>query len=99
MAWCRRMGASAGEGRAASSWLSMRSRRRAKRASTVMVGWIERLGGVRLRRIGEQAHARFRLFQRLLALPVQADAAFVGAERGFQAQLAGFHLFDQLFQR
>src|SRR5690606_24922771 len=33
------------------------------------------------------------------AATVEADAAFVGGERVFQAHLAALHLFDQLFKR
>ena len=50
-------------------------------------------------RIAEQPHAQFRLFQRALALAIEADAAFVGGQRFLQAHFAVFHLFDQLLER
>ena len=58
----------------------------------------EGFGAVRVVRIAEQAHAQFGLFQRRLASAVQADAAFVGGERFFQAHLAVFHLLHQLLE-
>eukprot|EP01092_Planopodium_desertum_P007858 TRINITY_DN32477_c0_g6_i1.p1 TRINITY_DN32477_c0_g6~~TRINITY_DN32477_c0_g6_i1.p1 ORF type:complete len:157 (-),score=39.57 TRINITY_DN32477_c0_g6_i1:55-525(-) len=64
-----------------------------------MAGRIKGFGGFGLGRIAEQAHAQLGLLQRLLALAVQTDTTFVSTERRFQAQLAGFHLLHQLFQR
>ncbi len=76
----------------------MRSRQREQNLSRH--GWADRTARMLpAAPIAEQAHAQFGLFQRLLALAIQTDATFVSTERGFQAQLAGFHLLHQLFQR
>lgn len=50
------------------------------------------------RGVGHQTHAQFRLFQRLLAIAVQPDAALVGGERLLEAHLAHFHLLHQLLE-
>src|SRR5690348_2964488 len=71
--------------------------------------WISATGGSRrfrfkifgfvgLFRIGQQSHAQFGLFERVLAIAVQGDAAFVGFERIVQALFALFHLADQLLE-
>lgn len=57
--------------------------------------WLSSFGP---RRIAEQTHAQFGLFECLLALSVQADPALVGAQRLLQAQVASFHLCYQLLQ-
>src|SRR3546814_10375403 len=58
----------------------------------------ESFGRCRVVRIAEQLHPQLGLLQRLLAAAVQADAAFVGGERLFEAQLAVLHLLDQLLE-
>ena len=57
-----------------------------------------RLGSAGLLGIAEQADTQFGLFQRALALAVEADAALIGCERLFQAHVAVLHLLDQLLE-
>src|SRR5207342_70414 len=93
---CRRCGDVPGSGSAADSAASTRARHGPKSKSGIRRA--EGFGVVRLLRIGEQAHAQFRLFQRGLAFAIQTDAALVGGEGFLEAHLAVFHLLHQLFE-
>src|SRR6185312_12118498 len=58
----------------------------------------KRFGAVGGIGVQQQAHAQFRLLQRLLAMTEQADAALERGKRFVEAQLAAFHPGDQLLQ-
>src|SRR4249919_680479 len=94
----RRCGEVAGSGSAAESAASTRVRQGPKSKSGIRGRGAEGFGVVRLFRVAEQAHAQFGLFQGGLAFAVEADAAFVGGERFFEAHVAVFHFLDQLFE-
>ena len=66
-------------GSARSRWPSSAAAQAAKRGSAAIGRGREGVAVLRLFRIAEQAHAQFRLFERGLALAIQADSAFVGA--------------------
>src|SRR5688572_33390337 len=96
MAWCRACGDWSEAGSAASSRASTRCSQRARRCSG-SIG-LEGLGAVGFGRVAEQPHAQFRLFQRGLALAVEADAAFVRGQRIIEREVALLHLLDQLLE-